>query len=81
MPMVSPEVLPNAEPAPRHEDDLRELEGLVQRIESGQLPLEELLQAYRRGAELLTRCRARLDAVEQQVRLLDDGELKPWTPS
>jgi exodeoxyribonuclease VII small subunit len=37
-----------------------------------------LLDAYRRGAQLLSFCRARLQAVEEQVRLLDDGQLKPW---
>ncbi|MGE5865775.1 MAG: exodeoxyribonuclease VII small subunit, partial [Rhizobacter sp.] len=34
--------------------------------------------SYRRGAELLNFCRSRLEAVETQVRLLEDGQLKPW---
>jgi exodeoxyribonuclease VII small subunit len=57
---------------------LVELDRLVQQMESGQLPLDELLDGYRRGAELLAYCRARLQAVEEQVRLLDDGQLKPF---
>lgn len=57
---------------------LAELEQLVARLESGQLPLEELLVGYRRGAELLGFCRERLEAVENQVKLLDAGMLKPW---
>ena len=50
---------------------LEELEQLVARIESGSLPLEDMLGAYQRGAQLLTFCRSKLEAVENQVRLLD----------
>ena len=62
-----------------YEQALAELDRLVQQMEGGQLPLDQLLDGYRRGAELLSYCRARLQAVEEQVRLLDDGTLKPWT--
>lgn len=57
-----------------------ELELLVARLESGDLPLEQLLTQYQRGAELLTFCRDRLQAVEGQIKILDQGALKPWTP-
>ena len=68
-----------AEPAPlRYEDALAELERLVQQMEDGQLPLDQLLDNYRRGAELLEMCRARLQTIEQQVKVLEDGQLKPW---
>jgi exodeoxyribonuclease VII small subunit len=62
-----------------YEAALEELEQLVARIESGQLPLDQLLGGYQRGAELLKFCRARLEAVEQQVKVLDEGVLKPWS--
>ena len=62
----------------RYEDALAELDELVQAMESGRLPLDELLVAYRRGAALLTFCRERLQAVEEQVKVLEDGQLKPW---
>jgi exodeoxyribonuclease VII small subunit len=56
-----------------------QLEGLIASLESGQLPLEELLGQYQRGAALLKYCRERLQVVEQQVKLLDDdGAVKPW---
>jgi exodeoxyribonuclease VII small subunit len=78
--------MPKANPSPRtdtapisYEAALQELEGLVQQMESGQLPLNQLLSGYQRGAELLDYCRAQLDAVEQQIKVLDDGVLKPWT--
>jgi len=62
-----------------YEDALSELERVVAAMEAGQLPLDQLLDNYRRGAELLTFCRARLEAVEQQVKVLEEGQLKPWT--
>lgn len=62
----------------RYEDALSELERLVAAMEGNQLPLDELLGHYRRGAQLLDTCRARLQAVEQQVKVLEDGQLKPW---
>ena len=64
-----------------YEAALQELEGLVAGMESGQLPLAQLLSGYQRGAELLAYCRAQLDAVEQQIKVLDNGALKPWTPT
>lgn len=69
---------PSAAPV-RYEDALSELERLVAAMESGQMPLDGLLDSYRRGAQLLDVCRARLQAVEQQVKVLEDGQLKDWT--
>ena len=68
----------DADPA-SYEEALAELERLVVAMEAGQLPLDRMLGGYRRGAQLLVYCRARLEAVEQQVRVLEDGQLKPWT--
>jgi exodeoxyribonuclease VII small subunit len=62
-----------------YEAALEEIEQLVARIESGDMPLEQLLSAYQRGAELLKFCRDRLEAVENQIKVLDEGALKPWT--
>ena len=62
-----------------YEAALSVLEQQVGRIESGQLPLEELLAGYQRGAQLLQFCRDKLQAVENQVKVLDAGVLKPWT--
>ena len=70
---------PPADPVPpSYEQALAELERLVQAMEGGQMPLDRLLESYRRGAELLDHCRGRLQAVEEQVRVLEDGQLKPW---
>jgi exodeoxyribonuclease VII small subunit len=62
-----------------YEEAVTELDALVATMEAGQLPLERMLESYRRGAELLGFCRSRLEAVEQQVKILEDGQLKPWT--
>ena len=79
--MAKTPLTPQAPTVPAsYEEALSELERLVASMESGQLPLDGLLQSYRRGAELLSFCRARLEAVEQQVKVLEDGQLKPWTP-
>ena len=64
-----------------YEQALAELDRLVAQMEGGQLPLDQLLDTYRRGAELLAYCRSRLQAVEEQVKLLDDGQLKAWQPA
>ena len=64
--------------ATSYEAALEELEQLVSQLDAGQLPLDQLLTRYQRGAELLAYCRARLEAVENQIKVLEGGELKPW---
>ena len=59
------------------EDALRELEAIVEAMEVGELPLEESVQRYQRGVELVKAAHARLKAAEQQVKVLEDGVLKP----
>jgi exodeoxyribonuclease VII small subunit len=66
-------------PPASYEAALQELEELTSLIESGRLPLEQLLAGYERGAELLKFCRDKLQAVENQIKVLDEGQLKPWT--
>ena len=62
-----------------YEAALQELEQLIAQIESGQLPLEQMLAGYQRGAVLLNFCRTRLEAVQDQIKVLDEGALQPWT--
>lgn len=61
------------------ESALAELDQLVEKMESGQLPLEESLSAYQRGAELLKFCEGVLKDAEQKIKVLDGGELKDLT--
>ena len=62
---------PSAAPA-SYGDAVQQLEQLLSRLESGQLPLEDLLGQYQRGAERLRYCRERLQVLEEQVKVLDE---------
>ena len=65
---------------PTFEAALAELEEIVARMESGQLPLQESLAAYKRGALLLTQCQATLADAQAQVEVLEHGVLKSFAP-
>jgi exodeoxyribonuclease VII small subunit len=49
---------------------MRELEALVERLERGDLPLEEALKQFERGVALTKSCQAALKAAEQKVEIL-----------
>ena len=61
------------------ESAMTELEQIVADMEAGKLSLEDSLAAYKRGAELLSFCRTRLEDAQQQVRVLEDGVLKDFS--
>ena len=61
-----------------YEAAMQELEQLVAQLESGELPLEQLMSRYQRGSALLQACRERLQAVEDQIKVLDGSGSKPW---
>lgn len=65
-----------SEKKPSFEAAMADLEQLVADMESGKLSLEDSLAAYKRGAELMTYCRTRLEEAQQQVRVLEEGVLK-----
>ena len=77
---AAPPLLEQAQPD-SYEAALQELEQLVSRMESGQMPLADMLQSYQRGAFLLEHCRSRLQAVEEQIQVLEAGSLKNWPGS
>ena len=54
----------------KFEDALAELEGLVQRLEKGELPLEDSLAAFERGMALVRQLGDRLTQVEERVEVL-----------
>lgn len=67
---------------PNFEATLAELETIVSQMESGNLPLEQSLNAYKRGVELLQICQKALTDAEQQVRILTDAnKLAAFNPS
>ena len=79
-PLPSPADAPDTGALPAsYEAGLQELERLVNELESGQMPLDQLLGSYQRGAALLGFCRDKLQAVEDQIKVLDAGSLKAWS--
>jgi exodeoxyribonuclease VII small subunit len=69
-----------ATPPKDYESALAEIEAIVAEMESGQLPLDASLAAYKRGAELLNYCRQQLADAEQQVKILENGTLQNFKP-
>jgi exodeoxyribonuclease VII small subunit len=59
------------------EKALAELEKIVSRMESSELSLEQSLAAHKRGLELARFCQQRLEAAQQQVKVLEGDVLKP----
>ena len=55
---------------PDFERSLSELEGLVERLERGDLPLEDALKTFERGVELTRHCQSSLKAAQQKVEIL-----------
>jgi exodeoxyribonuclease VII small subunit len=52
------------------EEAQKELEEIVQRLESGEVPLDEALKLWERGEELYRFCRERLDGAEGRIEEL-----------
>ena len=72
----------NATSQPSFESAIAELEALVSQMESDKLPLEQSINAYKRGAELLQICQKSLSDAEQQVRILTEAnKLADFKPS
>ena len=55
---------------PSFEEAQRELESIVQRLEAGQVPLDDAIALWERGEELYRLCRTRLDAAEGKIEEL-----------
>lgn len=56
--------------APDFEHSLAELQTLVERLESGELSLEESLSAFEQGIRLTRECQSALSQAEQKVQIL-----------
>jgi exodeoxyribonuclease VII small subunit len=67
------------------EKSLEELEALVTRLESGELPLEQALKEFEHGVKLTRQCQAALQEAEQKVEILlkktATAEPSPFTAS
>ncbi len=56
------------------EASMEELEHIVQKLESGNIPLEEMVSLYERGAALGKHCMAMLDSYQGRLETLDRGK-------
>ncbi|KXU35736.1 exodeoxyribonuclease VII small subunit [Ventosimonas gracilis] len=70
--------MPRKKNAQSFEQSLTELQALVERLEGGELSLEEALGAFEQGVKLTRDCQDALNQAEQKVKMLleKDGELK-----
>jgi exodeoxyribonuclease VII small subunit len=68
---------------PDFEEALAELEGLVERLERGDLPLDEALKTFERGVELTRHCQSSLKSAQQKVEILlkrgSGAEIEPFS--
>ena len=60
------------------EDAIKSLEDVVSRLEAGDVPLEDSIKLYERGAELKTLCQKKLSEAEEKVAAITlDAEGNP----
>jgi exodeoxyribonuclease VII small subunit len=62
--------MPDDDTGPDFESSLEELEALVERLEQGDLPLEDALRSFERGVALTRQCQAVLATAQQKVDIL-----------
>ncbi len=71
---ATPDVDTESSPVANFEASLDALEQLVEKMEHGELSLEESLAAYERGVGLYRRCQQALEQAELRVKLLSDPD-------
>jgi exodeoxyribonuclease VII small subunit len=55
-----------------------ELEGIIRKMEEGDLTLEKALELYERGVQLSRFCHSKLEEAERRLEILNErGEIKP----
>lgn len=61
------------------EESLKELDGIVEKLESRDISLEESFTMYQKGMELLKQCSKKIDTVEKKMlKVNEDGELSEF---
>ena len=63
-----------AKKEPTFEQALAELEELVRKMETGQLPLDRMIEYYEKGGKLASYCRKQLDSLEKKISVLSGKE-------
>ncbi|AMX82946.1 exodeoxyribonuclease VII small subunit [Geobacillus subterraneus] len=64
------------------EEAMKQLEAIVEKLEEGNVPLEEAIAFFQEGMKLSKLCHDKLQHVEKQLEymLREDGELVPFSP-
>ncbi|MGY6587583.1 MAG: exodeoxyribonuclease VII small subunit [Wenzhouxiangella sp.] len=68
-------------PAMDFEQALNALEGVVEKLESGELGLADSLKEFEQGIQLSRQCHEMLDQARQSVEILIDGQARPFDES
>lgn len=56
------------------EENLKELEQVVNNLESSELTLDEALEKFKRGVELTKKCTKKLEEAENKIKILINGK-------
>jgi len=61
----------------KFEDNLKKLEGLVARMESGEMKLDEMIVAFEDGRKLVVECQKELEAIRLKIeKVTKDGAVE-----
>jgi len=61
----------------KFEDNLKKLEGLVSRMESGELGLDDMIKSFEEGRKLVTECQKDLESIRQRIeKVTKDGTVE-----
>lgn len=61
------------------EESLKELDGIVERLESREISLEDSFSIYQKGTELLRQCSSKIDTVEKKMlKINENGEFSEF---
>ena len=62
----------------KFEDNLKKLEGLVEKMESGEMNLDDMIKAFEEGRALVASCQKDLESIRQRIeKVTKDGATVP----
>ena len=62
----------------KFEDNLKKLEGLVAKMESGEMNLDEMIKAFEEGRKLVSDCQKDLESIRLRIeKVTKDGQVAP----
>lgn len=61
----------------KFEDNLKKLEGLVGKMESGELNLDDMIKSFEEGRKLVAECQKDLESIRQRIeKVTKDGTIE-----